>query len=246
MANITKSIGVRICLFISFLSIIYTLYAGLNPIYTLNFTERFTLAAAFTLSLGIATILIAHQMQTDEKKQRIYHIFWWILFLYYIAQMIYMLFFASEFSRQNNPLFDGHYLESLKQQWELRTNLKPFDTIHLMMNAYANDLHDIATINLLGNFVAFMPFAFFLPKLFSSMTKCRKFLGFMCLLILSVEIIQLLTLSGTMDIDDFLLNMSGTTLSYFILKIPFYHLFTEHPTSPSFIDAVYVKKEIEI
>lgn len=233
MANATKSIGARLCILISFISVLYTLYAALDPIYTLSITGRFLLAAAFILPLGLASILIAHQMPNERAKQQVYHIFWWILFVYYLLQMIYMLFFASEFARQNTPLFDGNYFEHLKQQWEVRCNLKPFDTINLMRNAYENDMHHIAIVNILGNIVAFMPFAFFLPKLFPSMKKSKRFLGFMCLLVIFVEVTQFLTMSGTMDIDDFILNIGGTSIFYFLLKLPLCNrLIVCHKTVP--------------
>lgn len=220
MKNALTSVGVRICILIAFASVVYTLYAAIDPEYTLNISERFLCAAAVILPLGCSAFLIAREMQNEEKKQRIYHIFFWILFVYYVIQMIYMLFFAREFSRQGADLLDGRYLDNLKIQWEYRCNLTPFQTIDLMMNAYANDMSSLANINIIGNIVAFMPFAFFLPKLFPSMKKARKFLGIMTCLIISVEVIQFFTLSGTMDIDDFILNMAGCCCLFFILKLP--------------------------
>ena len=105
-------------------------------------------------------------------------------------------------------------------QWEYSTNLIPFKTINLMLNAYQIELSYVANVNLLGNLAAFMPFAFFLPKLFPSMQKPKKFLISMALIIISVEVLQLFTLSGTLDIDDFILNMTGASCFYFVLKIP--------------------------
>lgn len=223
MKNALTSVGVRICILIAFASVVYTLYAAIDPEYTLNISERFLCAAAVILPLGCSAFLIAREMQNEEKKQRIYHIFFWILFVYYVIQMIYMLFFAREFSRQGADLLDGRYLDNLKIQWEYRCNLTPFQTIDLMMNAYANDMSSLANINIIGNIVAFMPFAFFLPKLFPSMNQTKKFLGCMTCIIILVEVIQFFTLSGTMDIDDFILNMAGTVFLFFLLKLPLCH-----------------------
>lgn len=223
MKNALTSVGVRICILIACASVVYTLYAAIDPEYTLNISERFLCAAAVILPLGCSAFLIAREMPNEEKKQRIYHIFFWILFVYYVIQMIYMLFFAREFSRQGANLLDGRYLDNLKIQWEYRCNLTPFQTIDLMMNAYANDMSSLANINIIGNIVAFMPFAFFLPKLFPSMNQTKKFIGIMTCLIISVEVIQFFTLSGTMDIDDFILNMAGTVFLFFLLKLPLCH-----------------------
>lgn len=220
MSKTCSSVAIRICILIAVLSCAFSLYAGIDPNYTLTIEGRMLCAIAFVIPLGISSILIAHRSHDEELRQKIYHIFWIILFLYYILQLGYMLFFASEFARQNHNIFDGNYLYNLMMQWENCSNLVPFKTIHLMLNAYQIELSYIANINLLGNLAAFMPFAFFLPKLFPSMQKPKKFLLCMALIIIAVEVTQLFTLSGTMDIDDFILNMTGASCFYFVLKIP--------------------------
>ena len=220
MSKTCSSIAIRICALIAVLSCAFSLNAGIDPNYSLNIKGRLLCAVAFVIPLGIASILIAHRSHDENQRQKIYHIFWVILFLYYILQLGYMLFFASEFARQNHNIFDGNYIYNLMLQWEYSTNLIPFKTINLMLNAYQIELSYVANVNLLGNLAAFMPFAFFLPKLFPSMQKPKKFLISMALIIISVEVLQLFTLSGTLDIDDFILNMTGASCFYFVLKIP--------------------------
>lgn len=105
-------------------------------------------------------------------------------------------------------------------QWEYGTSLKPFATIHQMMAIFDMPYVDnrIAVMNLLGNFVAFMPFSFFLLLLTDWAKRPVKLLLRMAFIIIMVEILQFFTLSGTMDIDDFILNFSGVLLSYIILR----------------------------
>jgi len=72
----------------------------------------------------------------------------------------------------------------------------------------------IAIENLLGNIFAFSPLGFFLPLLFKS---CKKFkINFLISLCVSlfIEIVQLIFYLGICDIDDLILNVSGSLLGY--------------------------------
>ena len=84
--------------------------------------------------------------------------------------------------------------------------------------------NQIAIINLFGNFIAFMPFSFFLPKLFPCMKKARCYLPCIACIIIAVEVTQFFTLTGTMDIDDFILNFGGALLCY----LPLYSIYHLH------------------
>ena len=74
--------------------------------------------------------------------------------------------------------------------------------------------------NLIGNLVAFLPFACFV-RMFYPNLKARSFFGYMSLLIIAVECLQLLSFTGSMDIDDYLLNISGAMLGFAVCSIPF-------------------------
>ena len=158
-------------------------------------------------------------MKTVEKN-KFYTYFIILLFIIYILILAYLLFFASEFSRDHISMMDGNYLETLKTQWENTTNLSPFKTIQTMLQIYDNPYYSnmIAHINLYGNILIFMPFSFFIPYLFSAMRKPRRFLRFMLFLIVLVEVLQLFTFSGSMDIDDVILNYFGVLISFYICK----------------------------
>ena len=74
-------------------------------------------------------------------------------------------------------------------------------------------------LNLLGNFFMCVPFSFFLPILFDNLKKTFKFSLTIIVIILSIEVLQLLTCSGSFDIDDIILNVSGVLIFYKILRI---------------------------
>ena len=63
-----------------------------------------------------------------------------------------------------------------------------------------------------------MPFAFFLKYLFKRENKFINFLLTIVLIVISFELIQLLTLSGSFDIDDIILNTLGAILFYLFIN----------------------------
>lgn len=221
MQKSLTSIATRISMLIAFCSCFLFLYFLLNEEYSLSCSNIMILSGCFIVPLCLAGFFIARGFEQEIMKKKLYHTLWMVLFVYYAAVMIYMLFFASEFARDSYRVFDANYIDSLKQQWIFHTNLKPFHTINLMIQAYDLNMTQLANMNLIGNVVAFMPCALFLPKLFPRLKKIIPFTLWMAFMITTVEIIQLLTLSGAMDIDDVILNMAGSLLFYLFLKLPF-------------------------
>ena len=75
-------------------------------------------------------------------------------------------------------------------------------------------------INLFGNIIGFAPLGFLLPS-FSG--RCRKYwyntvmAGY--LLSFGVELVQLLLRAGSCDIDDVILNTTGTLLGYCCFRL---------------------------
>lgn len=115
------------------------------------------------------------------------------------------------------------------QQVQQNMNLDPFHTVggywHILTSrAYYIEKWGsasvyfyharIAFVNLAGNVVMFIPLGYFIPAVWK---KRRSFFRcFFCALgmILAVEIAQLLTLLGSCDVDDLILNMLGVILGY--------------------------------
>lgn len=95
-------------------------------------------------------------------------------------------------------------------------NLIPFKTILIFINsASAHTLPRTAIItNLLGNFIAFMPLAFYLPLFYKRTRKFWFFIVIVTALIIVIETMQLLLNCGSCDIDDLILNVLGAAASY--------------------------------
>lgn len=133
------------------------------------------------------------------------------IFIIYCAVMIWLLFFKD---RIGIPVHS--YWETLKS----RINLIPFKTVirHIYsMAASSNFTHSF--VNFFGNIFVFVPLGVFLPYL---LQKTRTFLR--CLVysgtaIIIVELTQLFTLRGFLDIDDLLLNLLGISMGFALYKL---------------------------
>ena len=98
------------------------------------------------------------------------------------------------------------------------SNFIPFRTISLYIYAYYKETINASTIfeNLVGNLLMFMPMGVFLPLIYKS-TRIKHCVIMLLTLIL-VEVIQLITDRGIMDIDDIILNYLGFFMVYCIVQ----------------------------
>ena len=73
-------------------------------------------------------------------------------------------------------------------------------------------------INLAGNVIMFLPLGFCLAALWPSLRSVRKIALTTFLIIFLVELIQMLTLVGSFDTDDLMLNILGSLLGYWLFR----------------------------
>lgn len=106
-----------------------------------------------------------------------------------------------------------------------RFNLIPLRTIRGYFLILARDdaaavsLRPYAVTNFLGNLLAFLPLGIFLPLLFKAQRRFRSFLPTAAAIIALVELLQLLTRRGALDVDDLLLNLPGASLGWLLWKL---------------------------
>ena len=112
------------------------------------------------------------------------------------------------------------------------TNLIPFETLKLFINALKNGTLPFWSVfeNIFGNFAAFMPLPFFTVCLFKRINRWYSVLAVTLTSVLLIELLQLLLLTGSSDIDDVILNVSGAMLFYALLRIPAVSRFLTHFT----------------
>ncbi len=144
------------------------------------------------------------QKENNVNSAKIMKVTFIIMFVVYIVYILALLFTDAYYNR--NAIV------------EQRINLVPFKTIALFLdsaNTHSLPVNSIIT-NLLGNFVAFMPFGFYLPLFFNKFKKYYWFLLVVILIVSAVEVLQLIFMCGSCDIDDLILNVFGAFVFYLI------------------------------
>ena len=145
-------------------------------------------------------------------------------FLCYGLLMLYLLFIRGRHAVDGVP-----YLDQVRENY----NLMPFHTIgnywHILTNkayylakwSYGQYLEQVchSVVNLVGNVVMFVPLGYFIPRVGTKYRRFFRCMGLVLLLILAVEILQLVTLLGSCDIDDLLLNILGAAMGYVLWKM---------------------------
>lgn len=141
-----------------------------------------------------------------EKKSA--KLVFYAVFLLYLSALLWILFNRSR------------YLEGIPYWQQVRqyVNLQPFHTIRLYLRMLFHpslQVHtSLAWYNLLGNILMFLPMGALVPMVFP---RFRSFFRTMALalgFIILVEIVQVLLLAGSCDIDDVILNLLGCALGY--------------------------------
>lgn len=135
-----------------------------------------------------------------ENKRKI-QIISWVFFLIYLVMMVYFLFFSERMGRIPGDRY--------------RYNLVPLTEIRRYL-CYRNKIGSFnVLLNLIGNVLCFVPFGFVIPILTSRQTLLRMVLLSMLASVL-VEILQLVSMLGSCDIDDIILNTLGGLLGYLL------------------------------
>ncbi len=109
----------------------------------------------------------------------------------------------------------------LMQYMKLSSNFVPLKTINGYVLAISNGSMNliIPIKNLAGNVAAFLPMGIFLPYFIRRLNTLNSFAVTMTVIIISVEIIQLVTRRGSLDIDDFILNIIGALIGFGLWKM---------------------------
>ena len=143
---------------------------------------------------------ITSSMAVNKKKK----IGIWIAFLIYLLVLCYVLFFGGMFGRTEHS---GEYRYNLT----LFQEIGRYYGIGIRFGRWW-----LFILNVIGNIAVFVPFGIFVPILF---VRCKNiFLTTLLALQMSliVELIQLVTMVGSFDVDDILLNTLGGLCGYLI------------------------------
>lgn len=131
----------------------------------------------------------------------------------YAEMMVYLLFFRE-------PAFtDEPYWGQVRAHF----NPVPFRTISLYLGLLERPsrpwLIRLARVNLWGNVLLFLPLGLLPPVLLPSMRRFWKTLLLAAGIMSTVELLQMLLLVGTCDIDDLILNLLGASFGYLLFYL---------------------------
>lgn len=165
------------------------------------YSFSYSMALAFILLLS-SLVFLKGMINNKKKSYKINIIIYIILYFILLISLTLLI---------NRPSIT--FLNNISTQ---TINLIPLKTIITFIKTPMN--LNIKLTNILGNLLAFIPLSFLLilkDEKFYSIKKQSIYVG---ITIILIEIIQLVTATGRLDIDDFILNMLGIIIFMIIVK----------------------------
>ncbi len=202
---------------LSFFILLFCIRVRLTPNIYIKTNIRIILLLLSCLFIHISGYILIKKLNYDKKILRINLI---VYFLIYTVTICTLTLFDEIFGRQGLVIVKWNK-ELLDLYMKYSFNIVPFRTINLFISGYAKGIVNFRSfnINILGNLTAFMPYAIFLPLIFKKMNKFKNFIITITLTVIVIEILQFVTMSGSCDIDDLILNVFGASVVYFVAKI---------------------------
>lgn len=201
--------------FISLVLLVVYVVAEILPHLSLTSEARLLLLLLLCVFLYLGGYFLSKYLNNNKYMR----INLWIFFILYLILLITLTLFDPLWGRNG---FNLHYSKELIEYYfKTSVNLIPFKTIiNYIRNIFFSYISTSNLFyNLLGNIACLMPFGLFLPILFKKINNTKKYMIVILCITLGIEMAQLLTLSGSFDIDDIILNVLGAYISYKILNI---------------------------
>ena len=139
--------------------------------------------------------------------------FYKVLFYVYLGLLLWILFNRSRYEA-GIPYWD---------QVHRYLNLTPFKTISLYWRLLTDPVRPVLTrlaiYNLAGNILLFVPMGVMIPAIWKKFRSLGRTLLLIAAVVAAAELLQVLILAGSCDIDDLILNLLGAALGYPLHKI---------------------------
>ena len=185
-----------------------------TPKFALTGIARVIILCSSCISLYFAGLLLSKYVKNNRPMK----INLWIFFVLYVMLLTTVTLFDGFYGRRGFSSINWTK-DILRNYMQNSMNFIPFKTIIGYIKPLDNLPSSTIITNIVGNIIACMPFAFFLPLLFKKQNKLKIFTLTMILIVLLIELLQFITLSGSFDIDDLILNVLGAVILFLILKI---------------------------
>ena len=162
--------------------------------------------------LCFISMIIEVKKEKDNVKKDKNRMFWTkVLLIIYLLFLISIIFLSNEYRM-------GYDFKIFSVEHIKKINIIPLRTIS---NYFTGDIaYRTVVINLLANMILLSPLAYFSIILHNDKIKNWKTFKILILIVsIIIEILQFLTCTGAMDIDDVILNTLGALIIYLILHL---------------------------
>jgi len=141
------------------------------------------------------------------------------MFTLYLMALFYVLFIY-ERSIDLSWIVQGGWSALVEKQAD-HLNLIFFRNIlhYLQTMNYATGMRNII-VNIGGHMLLLTPFGYFLPRLNKRFQNLIFFIFITALIMLLIEGLQFISMSGSFDVDDALLNVIGAVIGFVFLRNP--------------------------
>lgn len=200
--------------FISFTAFFCLVGIDILPKNFSHLVKFITAFLVFACGYGASAVRCASE-ENPEAVRRLMRRTLCFLFAAYLVAVLDFMLIDNSFGRSVSNIF-GHSSSQLLRHLRENTNLVPFATVRLFWRGYRNGWVSLSAFaeNIAGNIAVFMPFAFFMPLIFPKINRFRRFFFAISAVVISVELLQVLLLTGSADIDDYILNVAGAVLAF--------------------------------
>ena len=218
--NKTKFLYMAIPFFlIGLFSIVLYIFMEFQPRIRITPIGRIIILGIFCLFTYLVSFLLCKAEK--DKKENIMKCTFAVYFILYLGLLLNFTLFDPMFARSgtgntvfsDSNLFKNYMLNSF--------NIIPFSTISMYLNSYSSHEMNFSVIitNIFGNLIALTPMALFLPMLIKKCNKTVIFTLITTIAVIAIELLQLIFVSGSCDIDDLILNVLGAVIAYALLHI---------------------------
>ena len=213
-------LGLSSVLYFVSLCALSAMFAGALNLITFAHGEKIFTGILVVISGYAAAVLTALSCENKSRRESIIKRQLIFTFVFYLIMLIDFTLIDDGMGRNIFNVLSWNS-SGFSDYINTSTNLVPFYTVRLFINGYKNGQLALSVMleNIFGNIIAFMPFAFFVPCLFKRLKKWYAVLGVTLFSVITVELLQLLFLTGSCDIDDLILNVAGAMCFYAVLRI---------------------------
>lgn len=210
-----------IAIIIAIAMVMLGLILDFNPRIYMSGTGKIIIYVTPMIVLFLNMIYQIKKLDNKDEKESIKKKMLAGIFIIYIIALATLLFIGSTYRVGGGLNSENSITVFSKIHFENFSNLIPFKTIigyiQRLINGTINS--NIVFVNILGNLIAFAPTGFFIPMLLGEKIKSlRKFTILIASAVLIVEIIQFITFTGQLDVDDIILNTVGAVVIFLLMK----------------------------